>query len=118
MYSIKAGSCPPPSINKPDQSQHPEHNILPTNTNKFMNTFGKPVQARTFLEPSQSTTGTFSLLREYLELQCEKEIKDAISKVGGVNNSSEAQLVNSKTGKNIRPVSTIPQLSLQISFRD
>ena len=60
------------------------------------------------------------LVREYLELQSEKEIKDAISKVGGVNNCSGvflhptkvAERVNSINGVNRRSVSVIPQNSI------
>ena len=59
------------------------------------------------------------LVREYLELQSEKEIKDAISKVGGVNCSGVflhptkvAVRVNSINGVNRRSVSVIPQNSI------
>ena len=51
------------------------------------------------------------LVREHLELESEKEIKEAISKVGGVNNSSGIFLHPNSTGQliNRHSVSIIPQ---------
>ena len=61
------------------------------------------------------------LIREYLELLSEKDIKDSILRAGGANNASgvflqqncrEATQVTSKTGVNRRSVSIVPQTSI------
>ena len=64
------------------------------------------------------------LVRECLELLGEKDIKEVISKIGGVNNASgvflhpnkEAGQVNSKKGINRRSLSIIPQSSIPPDF--